>query len=597
MPEENEPADLVDMYADRGYTVFAMGDKANAPNKWPWTEFAAIDDSYENRDPEDLGVVAFPAAEFNSTIEHTNGLFTSLVRSTRTAEGMDASSQLDLTAAIIGAEDYHVPQANGGQVVLAHPARYYDSLSEGMVLTKHQFERYSREQGLIGMEVYSNNSEKAGDADVELWDELLTELAPHRLLWGFGVDDVSQWQGFYPGGGIDIRWTTVLLHDEEFDPSDQRGSRIAAAQAYQNGRTLFHTRPRWDDESEEPATVPQVSAIRHDEAAGTITVEASEYDDLEWISSGEVVSTEPTLELEPEHAPYVRAQLRNDDGGRTAIQPIAIAGTDDSSPSFSFDLPHRPWGFSASHDADSGDVTLEWQAVEGATYEVGRAAMTDDPAAIREAIEGSYEWTGPYTPESPEAVVAEDVADTEYTVSEAAAPYYFVRAVSDAGASRWSSVVVPATLDNLLTNPSFELDGEAVDGDPIAWNSWGDDGAAYTTDAERGLGPHDGEYFGANGADSEEYTAIRVQQFSNFPPGVYRLSGQFRGEGSHFFRIDGNDGYAVSESVDPDPESWSEVVLEDVEIRASTPDVRIRSGAGWLHYDSLRLEWLGPLEE
>jgi PGF-CTERM protein len=114
----------------------------------------------------------------------------------------------------------------------------------------------------------------------------LTELAPDRLLWGFGVDDSVDFQ---LGKRLDVRWTTVLLEESEFDPSDQAGSRSAAAAAYREGRTLGHERPEWDPESEEPAPVPQVTAMEL--TAEGISIETSETDRVEWVSDAEVVGT------------------------------------------------------------------------------------------------------------------------------------------------------------------------------------------------------------------------------------------------------------------------------------------------------------------
>lgn len=68
-----------------------------------------------------------------------------------------------------------------------------------------------------------------------------------------------------------------------------------------------------------------MDALAIDTKAEAITIEVTDYDTIEWISSGEVVSIVRTLSLTSDHAPYVRAHLRNDAGGETSTQPFGIA--------------------------------------------------------------------------------------------------------------------------------------------------------------------------------------------------------------------------------------------------------------------------------
>lgn len=328
----NEPAEIVDLYHDQGYSVYAVADKGYNSIAWPWTEFSEISDQYdENRDPQSMGVVAFPGAELGARthIEHIGSIFSTLDHETADFEDIHDETAprndnaTDVIRAIISREDHHVPEENGGLAILNHPYRYYDDPDEDWDRYQPHFEMFTREEGFIGLEAF--NKEPPENEDIQLWDNLLTEFAPDRLIWGFGVDDPD---GEYNvGNRVDIRWTTVLLDEAEFNPSDQNGSRIAAAAAFREGRTLCHQRERWDNDTEEPAPVPQVDAIEIDAATEDITIKASDYNSLEWVSSGEVVSTDRTLSLTPNHAPYIRAHLRNDDGGETSTQPFGIDPT------------------------------------------------------------------------------------------------------------------------------------------------------------------------------------------------------------------------------------------------------------------------------
>lgn len=312
-----EPADVVDLYHELGYTVYAVADSGSRPMKWPWTAFSEVDDAFEDRDPEDLGVVAFPGCEFTLS-EHVSSIYSTLTHADVDTDGID--ERWEQSHRIVDRTDHYVPTDAGGLAVLAHPTLYYDDPDEDWGRYRRDFASRTRERGMIGLEVFNRASIFGQDA--RLWDNLLAAFAPDRMIWGFGVDDpVDYVRGF----DVDVNWTTVLLGEDEFDPGDQAGSRRAAASATTDGRTLLHGRPPWNPDSGDPAPVPRIDAIELDRAAGEITIEASDYETLEWVSAGDVVSTDETLVLSADHAPYVRAHLSNDAGGETSTQPFGLA--------------------------------------------------------------------------------------------------------------------------------------------------------------------------------------------------------------------------------------------------------------------------------
>lgn len=314
-----EPADVVDRYHDLGYTVYAVADNGSEPIAWPWTAFSDIDDSFEDRSPEELEVVAFPGCEF-AYDEHVSSLFSTLTHAD--VDGDEITDRWGQSHAIVDRTDHYVPDDLGGLAVLAHPFRYYGFADPDDAWERYRtdFESRTREQGMLGLEVFNRAS--IFGHDLRLWDALLSAFAPDRLLWGFGVDDPTSYE---LGSDVDVNWTTVLLDETEFDPDEQSASRRAAANAMVAGRTLLHEREPWDPDSEDPAPGPLVESLTVDRDAGTISIEASDYDGLGWVSNGEVVSTDETLSLSVDHAPYVRAHLLNDDGGVTSTQPIGLA--------------------------------------------------------------------------------------------------------------------------------------------------------------------------------------------------------------------------------------------------------------------------------
>jgi hypothetical protein len=256
----SEPAEIADLYDELGYTVFSVADKGHRPMLWPWTDRSHTDcckslldrshdwvrsyqnivtairisPEYDDRDPEAMGVVAFPGCEF-TIAEHVEAIFTTLDHDAA-AGSFDAIG--DRVAEIIEREAHHVPQENGGLVVLNHPRRYYDDPDEDWTRYVPLFETHTRPDGLVGMEVF--NKEAPNNEDVRLWDLLLTEFSPD-----------SQWE-----------------------------SRLSTARAFREGRTLFHEREPWDSDAEDPAVPPTVESMSIASQGDEITIEASHYDSL-----------------------------------------------------------------------------------------------------------------------------------------------------------------------------------------------------------------------------------------------------------------------------------------------------------------------------
>lgn len=313
----DEPADVAELYHDLGYTVYAVADKGREPMCWPWTAFADLDEDFErNCDPESMGVVALPGCEFTIG-EHVSTLCSTLDHDAADELGVDGP--LDAIDAVLEADDHYVPASGGGLAVVAHPGRYTRSSWADWRRYRPHVERYSLQDGLLGFEVF--NKESPTNGDVALWDRLLTEYAPDRPIWGFGVDDPH---GYVLGEDVDVRWTTILLHEGEFDPADQTASRVAAATALRTGRTCCHQRPQWDDDVATPAPVPRVESVTVEDDGREIAVEVTDCDRCRWVSAGQVVETGRRIAVTGDHAPYLRLHLSNDAGGETSLQPFGV---------------------------------------------------------------------------------------------------------------------------------------------------------------------------------------------------------------------------------------------------------------------------------
>lgn len=321
--------DLVDMYAGDGpdpagntladgeeYTVLAAGNKGNMPMLWPWTEFSQIDSAYDDRDPQSMGVVAFPAAEIQKP-QHMCSIFSTL-------QDEDIESDFDTSLSehvgnILSEDGKALPEGEN-MTIHAHPSRHLDApvVHRQQREFYPQFADHSIEDGHIGFAAANKESGFRG-RDIRLWDKLLTRYAPHRMIWGFGEDDAFEYRGI--GEDVDKQITTLLLAPDEFDPSDQSESRQSAAKAFRAGRLVFHDRKDYD--ATNPPTLPHINSISIDGLTITVGVENRQNYTIHWFSNGAEVGRGSDFDVTDEHFPYVRAEIRGE-SATTYTQPWGV---------------------------------------------------------------------------------------------------------------------------------------------------------------------------------------------------------------------------------------------------------------------------------
>lgn len=175
---------------------------------------------------------------------------------------------------------------------------------------------------LIGMEI----TNAAPAYQQALWDQLLARFMPSRPVWGLGTDDMHKLSETAES------FTTLLL-DEFTDAS--------ARKALENGTFFFFYSTKKINYLQKPVEVgvfPSIKDIVVDKDTGTITIKATHYNKIKWISSpksldpvadykksdapwplGQVVHTGRTLNYRdtPNIKNYVRVELQRTDGKHT----------------------------------------------------------------------------------------------------------------------------------------------------------------------------------------------------------------------------------------------------------------------------------------
>ncbi|MGM0530522.1 MAG: PHP domain-containing protein [Bacteroidota bacterium] len=280
------PHTVVDKYHQLNYHILAITDHNEVT--WPWTEFAEMDSSetakerlekgnlqaknldYENRDPEKLEIIDIQGNELSS--HHHMGSYFSDHNGTETEEASLSATSL-----------------KEGLLILNHPGRYTDQNPDKYNLNWY-CDNFTQHDHLIGMEVYNQGDRYSGDR--HLWDSILTRLMPEDPVWGFSNDDM------HGEDALGRNWNLLVLPKltEEW-----------VRKGMKEGRFFYVYAPEGHDGPEPPV----IESVKVNRRKGTIELEATGEESIEWISGGEVVQKGQIIQLDnlDEVEGYVRAEI------------------------------------------------------------------------------------------------------------------------------------------------------------------------------------------------------------------------------------------------------------------------------------------------
>lgn len=305
----HDPHYAIDTYHDMGYDILALTDHdVHHVEVWPrplypWTELNAIfheikgemsvrfkkpygevvDEEWQNRDPEELGMVSVPGSEISAT-DHLSSLFNDY------AGGTD-SEETAFTE--IG--------ERGGLAVFNHPGRF-DRDREWYI------DFFKRHPHVIGMEVY--NQVDRYPVDRTRWDSILHELMPERPVWGLANDDTHTDAHF--GRNRNVFLLTDFSEEGVFN-------------AMKEGRFYFFV-------PTEQGTPPSVSLTGVAVEGEIIELEIEgDFDHIDWVTYAPetkeslTVGNGPKFALDalPKTATFVRAVII-DETGKTYTQPFGV---------------------------------------------------------------------------------------------------------------------------------------------------------------------------------------------------------------------------------------------------------------------------------
>jgi hypothetical protein len=297
------PQTVVEKYRERDYRILSITDHRSVT--YPWQEFSKFaisgktdqrikyeilkpqedkpinrsDVEFKDVNPSDVGMIDIQGSELWFRKHELNCFFNNY-------SGPDSEGFLDTIA------------AKGGIAVLNHPGRYKLPALWYIDLYKH----YNQ---LVGIEVFNCGNRYPNDR--QLWDSILTVMAPSRPVWGFSNDDMHSLRDF------GRNWNVFLL--PELNKQEVR-------QAMENGTFYFVYAPDGHNDSKAPV----IESIKVNQRKGKIEINASGNDSIVWIAGGKKImrGNQFVLKKSKGDISYVRAELYGVDDIIVCTQPFFI---------------------------------------------------------------------------------------------------------------------------------------------------------------------------------------------------------------------------------------------------------------------------------
>ena len=218
-------------------------------------------------------------------------------------------------------EDYETviagTDAAGGITFINHPGDFLNASGDESRARDYEqlkifIEPLMKYDSCVGIEIF-NLRDTTDRSDRILWDSILQYTIPRgKMVWGFANDDSHALED------IDVTRDIMLmpeLSNKELRIAMERGTFFACSRYAHN---------ELGDEFVGEGAYASIRSVNVDDENDVISIDASNYDVIEWIADGEIIATGDTINLREysdEIGCYVRFQIKNE-GGIVCSQPF-----------------------------------------------------------------------------------------------------------------------------------------------------------------------------------------------------------------------------------------------------------------------------------
>lgn len=318
----NTATEMLEAAYSLGFNVYAMTDHSVVNTTWDRTDtaHAQADPNYyltTQRMNEmntgagrngGAGMIGIPYSDEQSTADHLNTFWTDWNNS---------------SGATLESKTAHVDEMNKASTAklkplmhINHPGRYYGgsntTTGEAAATDPAKVARYvglfeKYPDSLVGMEIVNKVSDGDSYSDRILWDSVLQQTMPEQNVSGFANDDA------HSTGALGYAYNRLLMPTlTEAAVHDTLMSGAFYSTALVAKRELGS-----DFKGDRTKPAPTITRISVNEAKDTISIQATNYNTIEWIADGKVVATGNTVDLDKVAAGvdnYIRAQIKGDNG-------------------------------------------------------------------------------------------------------------------------------------------------------------------------------------------------------------------------------------------------------------------------------------------
>jgi hypothetical protein len=274
------------------YPLDPKPDNFPANPTWPWPD-------YGTPSPNELGMVGIEGNELTYR-HHINSYYNNygVYYGDFDVIGREAPYNIrDENGREIWEDDQlQAIKEKSGLAILCHPSieeRQTWWLRQPVQWYLDRFQNHGADT-LLGIEITNNQFERR-EYDEGLWDQLLARLMPGRPVWGFANDDMHGMR----------RAKQTFNHfcmDELSDYSVRKAMEKGQFLMYQASETINYL-----EENPNFAEFPEVRSINVDAKAETITIQASNADEIKWISAP--VSLEAHADYKTSDSPWPLGQV------------------------------------------------------------------------------------------------------------------------------------------------------------------------------------------------------------------------------------------------------------------------------------------------
>ncbi|WP_394743346.1 hypothetical protein [Natronococcus roseus] len=304
-----------------------VGDRGNATVYWPWTEWSQLNNSgnADDTDPEELGIIADAGGE-----PRTHGLDDRPVQYHHHLITMYSNLKAPEDYTKYPASIIENITEDDGMVYFAHHGDYDEEWGRPLRYYSMFFDSWTPEDGLLGLSGYTKYSPDPRETSWDdwslegSWDALLSKYSPDFAPVFLLEDDCDSFDNQDWDAGAHLRWTELIMDQEVWDGlGHERPPEVK--EMFKRGQFICKYRTSWDVDP------PEVHSIDVDENAGTVTIDASNYDSIDWVSyDGKVVESGDTLDYGSTSGVigYFRARVYTEDEPLTGTltQAFTIGG-------------------------------------------------------------------------------------------------------------------------------------------------------------------------------------------------------------------------------------------------------------------------------